>query len=102
MAKLFANSGERGIWSGSALFANYPFMGLPTTMGAQLFKINIVKARLKGHLYSYVHGKEFVDSWTLNMHIDPADRIYNFEIHKKSTVFSPVIHLHNSHSLRCQ
>ena len=30
MVELFANC---GVWSGSALFANYPFRGLQTTMG---------------------------------------------------------------------
>ena len=35
MANLFANSGDpdQTARSGSALFANYPFTGLPTTMG---------------------------------------------------------------------
>ena len=39
MAKLFANTEDPdqmphpAIWSGSALFDNYPFTGLPTTMG---------------------------------------------------------------------
>ena len=37
-AKLFANSICKlsafcSVWSGSALFANYPFTGFPTTMG---------------------------------------------------------------------
>ena len=41
-AKLFANSGDpdqtpqRGVWSESALFANYPFRGLPTTMDEEV------------------------------------------------------------------
>ena len=38
MAKQFVNSGEpdqtpQNVWSGSALFANYPFRGLQTTKG---------------------------------------------------------------------
>ena len=33
MAKLFATSGDADQTPSSALFASYPFTGLPTTMG---------------------------------------------------------------------
>ena len=33
---LFGDPDQRGVWSGSALFANYPFKSLQTTMGLNI------------------------------------------------------------------